>query len=230
MHYSAIFFDLDGTLLPMDLDEFIQNYFKLLAARFAPQDPKSFIAAVWQSTKAMIANDGSMTNEERFWAEFTGLLGAEIRSREPEFADFYETDFHRLRSLCGENPQAGALIARARQHADRVVLATNPLFPLCGVRSRLSWIGLTPEDFDYVTTYENSSFCKPSAAYYQQICDRLSLDPRQCLMVGNDLQEDAWGARQLQMETHILTDCLIAHGLDLNNWNHSTFSEFLDML
>ena len=29
----ALFFDLDGTLLPMDLDEFIQTYFGLLAQR-----------------------------------------------------------------------------------------------------------------------------------------------------------------------------------------------------
>ena len=228
MHYSAIFFDLDGTLLPMDLDVFTKNYFQLLAARILPEDSKTLIAAVWQGTKAMIANDGTMTNEQRFWSVFTTLMGADIRSREPEFADFYETDFHRIRTICGENPRAKELIAKARQHADQVVLATNPLYPLCGVRSRLSWIGLTPEDFDYVTTYENSSFCKPSTAYYRQICDRLGLDPCRCLMIGNDLQEDAWAAGQLGMDTHILTDCLIDHGLELNNWKYSTFSEFLE--
>ena len=30
MRYKNVFFDLDGTLLPMDLDEFIQKYFEYI--------------------------------------------------------------------------------------------------------------------------------------------------------------------------------------------------------
>lgn len=33
---KAILFDLDGTLLPMDQDEFTKGYFNLLAAKLAP--------------------------------------------------------------------------------------------------------------------------------------------------------------------------------------------------
>ncbi len=36
MKYQAIFFDLDGTLLPMDNDRFTQGYFHLLAQTAAP--------------------------------------------------------------------------------------------------------------------------------------------------------------------------------------------------
>lgn len=32
-----VMFDLDGTLLPMDMDEFTTGYFKMLAAKVAPR-------------------------------------------------------------------------------------------------------------------------------------------------------------------------------------------------
>ena len=77
--YNAIFFDLDGTLLPMDLEEFIQTYFGLLARQLPQYDTKRMLSALWQGTKAMMVNDGSMTNESRFWDVFSAHLGPAIR-------------------------------------------------------------------------------------------------------------------------------------------------------
>ena len=53
---KAILFDLDGTLLPMDQDEFTKGYFKLLAAKLAPYgyEPKTLIDTVWAGTAAMV--------------------------------------------------------------------------------------------------------------------------------------------------------------------------------
>ena len=144
---------------------------------------------------------------------------------EAKLEDFYYTDFHKAKAVCGENPLAKQMVDLAHTRAEKVVLATNPLFPTCAVESRLSWIGLTPGDFDYITTYENSSCCKPTAAYYQAICRALALDPAQCLMVGNDLKEDGFGASQAGLSVHITTDCLIEHGLNLADYPHSSFAE-----
>lgn len=228
--FSAIFFDLDGTLLPMDLDAFTQGYFGLLSRRFPEYDAKSFIAAVWQGTKAMMHNDGSRTNEARFWQVFSGLVGPGVLERQAEFERFYRTDFHKAKAFTGPNPLAKQAVELAREKADRVVLATNPLFPLCAVESRLGWIGLTSGDFDFITTYENSAYCKPSPAYYQAICRTMKLDPSQCRMVGNDLLEDAQGASQAGLQVHIVTDCLISHDLDLNQWPHSSFADLAAVL
>ena len=225
MKRQAILFDLDGTLLPMDLDRFVEGYFGFLAKRFSEYEPKAFIAAVWKGTKAMMTNDGSMTNEQRFWSVFSGAMGPDVLGREEDFVDFYATDFHKAKVFTGENPLAKQMIDLAHERAETVILATNPMFPPCGVASRLSWIGLSPADFDYITTYDNCSYCKPSAAYYRQICEWLSLEPENCLMVGNDLQEDGVGASQIGMPVHIVTDSLITHGLNLSEWNHSTFAE-----
>ena len=223
-------FDLDGTLLPMDYEEFTKAYFGLLSRKFHEYDPQALIAAVWKGTKAMMTNDGSALNEQRFWDVFAGIVGEEVRARIPEFDDFYRTDFHQVKAVCGDNPMAKALVDLAHKRADLVILATNPLFPPCAVESRLSWIGLTPEDFDYITTYDNSTCCKPSKAYYESICRIHNLNPADCLMIGNDLKEDGFGAGQIGMPVHILTDSLIEHGLCLNDFPHSTFAQLLETL
>ena len=222
---KAIFFDLDGPLLPMDLEEFIKTYFGLLAKWMPHYDANAMIGALWQGTKAMMVNDGTMTNENRFWTVFSDLLGQQIREEEPNLEVFYRTEFHKAKAVCGSNPAARQIIDLAHEKADLVVLATNPLFPRCAVESRLSWIGLKPEDFDYITSYENSSNCKPTAAYYQSICRNLNLDPSQCLMVGNDLKEDGYGASLAGLQVHIVTDCLITHGLRCDDYPHSPFCE-----
>ena len=225
MKRQAILFDLDGTLLPMDLDEFVEGYFALLAKRFSEYDPKAFLGAVWKGTRAMMANDGSMTNEQRFWSVFSAALGPSVQGQEERFVDFYATDFHGAKIFTGENPAAKQMVDLAHERAEKVILATNPMFPPCAIVTRLGWIGLEPSDFDWITTFDNSRYCKPAAAYYQGICERFSLDPAQCIMVGNDLQEDGVGASQIGMPVHIVTDCLITHGLELDDWKHSTFAE-----
>ena len=88
-----------------------------------------------------------------------------------------------------------------------VILATNPIFPLEGVRTRLSWVGLTPEDFSLVTTYESSSYTKPNPAYFTQTSQQAGKRPGECLMVGNDLAEDT-GAVAAGLSLYVVTDCL----------------------
>lgn len=49
-----ILFDLDGTLLPMDMEKFTQGYFKRLVAKAAPRgyEPEKLIKSVWAGTAA----------------------------------------------------------------------------------------------------------------------------------------------------------------------------------
>ena len=72
-----IFFDLDGTLLPMDEEKFTKAYFSLLAKAVAPlgYESEKLINAVWKGTAAMYKNDGSVTNEQAFWREFGNIYG-----------------------------------------------------------------------------------------------------------------------------------------------------------
>jgi FMN phosphatase YigB (HAD superfamily) len=157
----------------------------------------------------MVRNDGSRTNEEVFWETFCGIFGEKAREDLPIFEDFYHNEFQQVAQACGHNSASRVLIDGLKARGLRLVLATNPIFPAVATHSRVRWAGLTPEDFSYITTYENSRFCKPNPAYYRDILDNLGLKAEECVMVGNDEGEDG-AAAKLGLPVFLLTDCLIA--------------------
>ena len=95
MKPTTILYDLDGTLLPMQQEEFTTAYFDILSKKIAPRvyDQKQLIDGVWHSTKAMVKNDGTQMNEQVFWKEFASLFGDKGNSDIDKFNEFYETDF-----------------------------------------------------------------------------------------------------------------------------------------
>lgn len=227
MAITTILFDLDGTLLPMDQDLFVMTYLKGLAARVVPAgyEPKALIDAVWKGTEAMVHNDGSCLNEQRFWDTFTGLMGEKALADMPLFEAYYREDFDKVRSVCGFETAAKEVIELVKAKGLRPVLATNPFFPAIATHKRVAWAGLQPEDFAYITTYENSRYCKPNPRYYQEILETLQLRPEECVMVGNDATEDT-AAAKLGIRVFLLTDCLInKKNVDISVYPHGRFPE-----
>lgn len=211
-HYNAILFDLDGTLLPMDMDEFTSGYFRYLAVKLAPLgiSHEDLVPAVWKGTGAMVKNDGSATNREVFWKTFEALTGYSEAVAGDLCLDFYGNEFHQAKQFTGENKRAKEAVEIARQKAQKVILATNPLFPMCGQKTRLSWIGLKPEDFDAVTAYEESRYCKPNPDYFKAVLKENGLQPEECLMIGNDEREDMLAGTIAGMDCYLVTDTMIA--------------------
>lgn len=222
---TTVLFDLDGTLLPMDQDAFVQAYFRRLAGKVAPlgYEPKALIDAVWAGTKAMVQNDGSRTNEQAFWDCFARIYGPERLADRPVFDEFYRVEFQQVGADCGFAPEAVEVVAALRGKGLTLALATNPIFPAVATCSRIRWAGLAPEDFALYTTYENSTHCKPNPAYYADVLRMLGREAGECLMVGNDVEEDMI-ARSLGMRVFLLTDCLINRpGADISAWPHGSF-------
>ena len=64
---KAIFFDLDGTLLPMDENEFAKGYFGLLSNKMEKYgyDKNQLIKVILAGTEAMYKNDGNKNREPR---------------------------------------------------------------------------------------------------------------------------------------------------------------------
>ena len=225
MRITTVLFDLDGTLLPMDQDEFTRSYFRLLAAKAAPAgyEPGPLVDAIWAGTGAMVQNDGKHSNETAFWTRFAAVYGEKALADKPLFDDFYKNEFQGARGSCGFTPQAAELIEKLRRLGLTAVLATNPIFPAAATESRIHWAGLRPEDFALYTTYENSHFCKPNPEYYLEILRRIDARPEDCLMVGNDVTEDM-AAQALGMQVFLLTDCLINRdGKDISVYPHGSF-------
>ena len=240
MHYQGIFFDLDGTLLPMDNDTFIKGYLGLLSKAVAHlgYTPDTMIPTMWQGVAAMVKNDGSRSNFDIFWDYFAKAFGEEVHQHIPTFDAFYsdENGFHKAKAFTTFTPLAKEAVRLAHEKADCVVLATNPFFPRVAVESRISWVDLSPTDFDLMTTYENAHSCKPNPAYYAEITQKLGLDPSQCLMIGNNAREDVWAAGKAGLSAYLLTDCLIDEdgllekGLDCPKGNFGELIGFLKNL
>lgn len=225
--FDAILFDLDGTLLPMDLETFVSAYFGRLAQKLVPYgyEPKALIDGVWAGIAEMTENDGSRTNAEAFWAKFSELFGERVLRDIAIFDEFYRNEFNEAKAACGYNPRAGALITALKEAGGRLILASNPVFPLVAQQNRLIWAGVDPQAFGYFTHYENSHFCKPNRRYYEEIAEVCNLDPGRCLMIGNDVREDG-AARQCGMEVFLLTDCLInPDHRDISGFPHGGFGE-----
>ena len=74
-----------------------------------------------------------------------------------------------------------------------------------------------------MTTYENIGFCKPNPDYYLEVARRIGVNPRECLMVGNDVGDDMV-AEGLGMKVFLLTDCLInKDGVDISRYPRGSF-------
>lgn len=229
MKPTIVLFDLDGTLLPMDQDVFVKTYFGYLAKKAAPHgyDPKQLVNGIWAGTAAMVGNDGSCTNEEAFWDRFAALFGDKVYSDKPLFEEFYRVEFQEARNVCGHDPRAAETVARLKEMGLRVALATNPIFPAVATESRIRWAGLRPEDFELYTTYENSHYCKPNLDYYREVVQKLGCAPEDCLMVGNDVDEDMV-AGALGMQVFLLTDCLInKSGADISAYPHGDLDDLM---
>ena len=227
MRIKTVMFDLDGTLLPMDQDQFTKYYFGLLAKKLAPYgyNAEQLVSGIWAGTAAMVKNNGSCTNEEAFWKKFCALMGEKVLEDKPLFEEFYRVEFQGARASCGFAPQAAGLVKKLKAAGYRVLLATNPIFPAIATESRIRWAGLEPEDFELYTTYENACHCKPNPDYYRDILDSMALASSECLMVGNDATEDT-AAEQTGMQVFLLTDCLInKENKDLSQWPHGGFEE-----
>ncbi len=232
MAVTTILFDLDGTLLPMDQSVFVKKYFSMLAAHLAPHgyDSGKLIDTIWAGTAAMVKNDGSCTNEEAFWKVFCSVFGEESLRDMPLFDYFYENIFDNVKSSCGYDERADKAVKEIKSLGYRTALATNPIFPKEATECRMRWAGLDEADFELFTTYNNSRFCKPNPSYYKDVCESLGVDPAECLMVGNDVEEDMI-AEKLGMKVFLLTDNLINRSCpDISVYPHGSFPELLEFV
>ena len=224
---KTVLFDLDGTLLPMDQDTFTGAYFKELAKLMVPHgyDPDELVKGIWKGTGAMVKNDVTRTNEEAFWKVFCQIFGEEAMDDIEIFNSFYENEFNKAKAVCGYNEASAEIVAALKSKGINVVLASNPLFPLVAQKNRMRWAGLNIDDFSYITSYENSHYCKPSKEYYTEIVKLLSLNPEECLMVGNNATEDMV-AREAGMDVFLLKDCLINDdNVDISPFKQGGFDE-----
>ncbi len=229
---KTVLFDLDGTLLPMDQDHFTKTYFQFLAKHMAPYGYESnkLIQSVWAGTKAMVLNDGSKTNEEAFWNCFAECYSEKQLEDKKYFEDFYRDDFYQAQIATSVEPKAKEAIEMLKDKGIQLILATNPIFPSIATFQRVAWAGLDVNDFDLITTYENSTYCKPNPKYYEEIIHKMNLDPNECVMVGNDAIEDI-AATKTGMQVFMITKNLLnGDKVDISKFPQGDFEDFINWI
>lgn len=226
--YRAICFDLDGTLLPMDLELFMNGYFGSLA-RFAATkglEVERFLKGLKAGTKAMAVSGEDMVNADAFWSTMLGYVDDPDRDWESVFEEFYLSDFKHVGDGVVANPAAARAVRTLKEKGYTLALTTMPMFPALAVAERLRWAGIDADVFDRITTYENSRSVKPRQTYYAENLAALGVRGEDVLMVGNNTVEDL-AFLDLGADGYVITDHLIDPlNYDFSTIKHGTMEEF----
>ncbi|HHY11615.1 MAG TPA: HAD family hydrolase [Firmicutes bacterium] len=210
---GILMFDLDGTLLPVGLEFFYNDYPEAAAPYFADIiEPGVFKETLLKSTWDMVNNlDPGLPNIDAFRVSFERRVGQSWNRLWPIFERFYSEEFPRLRRLVPESKVARKVVKECVNQGWEIILATNPLFPESAIRERMRWCGVQDLPWKFITTLEDMHFCKPHVQYYQEIVDCVGLDPKRCIMIGNDMQEDMV-ASELGIKTLLVEDFCVDRG------------------
>ena len=206
MKIEAVLFDLDNTLILFDETRFFETYSKKLYLSF--QDifsPQEFVQRLISSTQVMTNNDGKLTNAEFFINDFAKNLQADKNELWQRFENSYATEFEQLEFLMTPLKDAHEVLFEIKRRGLKIIIASNPMFPTNAQHIRLRWAGLDNLSFDLITSAENSTYCKPNLNYYLEVCNKIKVNPENCLMVGNDPFNDMI-ASKMGLKTYLITD------------------------
>ena len=197
---KAVLYDLDDTLLNINLTAFVARYLSGEEKLLSKISGIPFPTTMHAITRAYLAVDSQertddLTNRQLFDEIVLSHTG--IPLSDPAIADAIEcyekTEIPLMRDgLVQARPRAGVREALEATKSLGLIsaLATNPLFSLATDEVRMVWAGVTDDDFAAISTLDNSKRSKPSARYYEEFCASIGCAPDECLMVGNDARRD----------------------------------------
>ena len=189
---KALLFDLDGTLLQVEMRTFIPAYLHELGERFTDIVPREQFARVARHAVQLLLlrGDRRQTNRERYLAVLESRLDIRAGLFEERLNGWLEDGLENLAGHVSPIDKARPLLDHCFGLGVPVVLATNPVFPAAVIEARLAWAGLDDYPFTHVTSYENTRYCKPQKGYFLDLLEGLRVSADECLMIGNDTQHD----------------------------------------
>ncbi len=203
---DAILLDLDNTLILYDEIEYYQKYFEKIHRSFADVfELEAFKDRLIKGTLALGGSQGEQTNRDHFMEVFAHDHAGQGDSLWQRFMTFYGNGYTEMGVTITVPEGVQAALTRFRQAGLKLVIASNPIFPVAAQKVRMGWGGLNPEGFDLFTSIENMHYVKPRREYFLQTCSLIGTAPENCLMVGNDLVNDM-AAAGAGLKTYRTTD------------------------
>jgi FMN phosphatase YigB (HAD superfamily)/thymidylate kinase len=189
---TTLLVDLDGTLVDIRARRALELSLVVAGAkRFARVIPPwRFHSTFFGAVRAARSHGSTHTNYEVLERTLSERSGAPRPTIAALLRGFIEEDFSRSARHWVPIPGARGLLEHARASGMRLVLATNPVWPVRAVRMRLAWAGLDDVDFDFVSHSEVMTRSKPHVAYYRELLTRIGRRPEECAMIGNDAVKD----------------------------------------
>lgn len=199
---KAVVFDMDDTLLSLNLSAFLALYVMDVSSLLGQIARKSTVSMFGTFAKCMLdlnnadrPDDDTRTNEQFFYDTLYERSG--IPLTDPVIRDVLETYERTIlprkndRLIAGK-PREGAFeaVETVLNRGYRIALLTNPSFSRACIECRMGWGDMLDMPFELITSWENTTRCKPHETYYRESLDMLGLTPEETLMVGNDPKRD----------------------------------------
>ncbi|AEB07307.1 Haloacid dehalogenase domain protein hydrolase [Coriobacterium glomerans PW2] len=197
---KAVLFDMDNTLLSINLSAFLAVFARdeaYLLADIARKNPFAMIASFGGALLELNSaeRDDDLGNLAYFNRSIERRCG--IPLDDPVIADVLESYEREILprkndSIIAARPAPGAreAIEAVLERGLDVALFTNPSFTRQAIACRIRWGELDEVPFRLITSMETSTRCKPHARYYLEGIRSLGLAPADVLMVGNDPRRD----------------------------------------
>jgi putative hydrolase of the HAD superfamily len=210
MEIRALLFDVNGTLIDIETDEWMEEayraiahfltyqgidlhrgevrtlYFQIMKEQFAASKevyPEFDAVAVWREVL------------RRYGTEYTRSLGAEKLRQMPLFIAELQRGISRKRLVAF--PQTQEILAQLKtRHRLAVVSDAQSAYGLPELRAA----GLA-DNFASIVISGDYGYRKPDARLFQAALTELRVSPEQAIYVGNDRFRDVFGARQVGMKT-----------------------------
>lgn len=201
MNLAAVLFDLDGTLLDLDGDEYMDQFIWGASQGMAPLvNPEAFREAILVAAIPAVARaHPGVSNRRVLWDTVAQVLNLPTATLEERFDQV--TSRHLKEIYPGGGPMHGAhrVVNWARQAGLKLAVATMPIYSRHVVDERLERAGLADVPWDFIAT-DAMDTVKPRPPYFRAIAEALAVPAASCLMVGNDYFQDV-PARRVGMET-----------------------------
>lgn len=189
---KALLLDLDGTLIDLDGDQFLESYIERVAQWMRPfVDPDEFARAVWVAAIPVMAKEHPhQSNRQVLWQ----ALEQELSVPAPILEQHLSVELRRQNLVSispGGQPMQGAreLTSLGQSLGLKLALATMPIYPEIVVRERLRRGGLDNFGWDFIATEEMHAV-KPQEQYWEAIMAAVGARPDECLIVGDDFFRD----------------------------------------
>lgn len=185
--------DLDGTLTTIDDEDFAREYVRLLLKyNNGFLEEEILKNALFSALNCLLeGTEDWKNNYDRYMDNFAKISGMEDKEQVMNFfMNFYETTYNELKNIIIPRRDLIKFVDYLKAKNNRLILATNPIFPEIAITKRLEWIDVDPEKFEYITTMENSHYVKPQTDYYTEILKNTNSKAEKSLMIGNDKEMD----------------------------------------